>query len=143
MALMKVIVRKMVSFKPYKPSETITTFFIDIGANNGTFIDRLNTAKLTKKGPIKICFSIWAKAKPEGGLGKKIVRGELIQSALSNKKDKATFNICPSDDTVLSLFNRVDTMPHVVSKLTQIEVNLDRLDSYLPWLSESHRKEYL
>ena len=33
-------------------------FFIDIGANNGIFIDRINIAKLTKKGPIKICFSI-------------------------------------------------------------------------------------
>ena len=96
---------------------------------------------MTKEGdPLKFVLAFEPNPNLKQVVEKKIVRGELIQSALSNKKDKATFNICSSDDTVSSLFNRVDMMPHITTKLTQIEVNVDCLDSYLPLIERESSK---
>lgn len=116
-------------------------FFIDIGANNGIFIDQINAAKLTKEelSP-KFVLAFEPNPNLKDVLEQKIVRGELVQSALSNKKDKATFNIYSSDDTTSSLFDRTDMMPHFTSNVTQIEVNLDRLDSYLPLIERESSK---
>jgi FkbM family methyltransferase len=113
-------------------------FFIDIGANNGIFIDRLNDDAVLSNRPFVLAFE------PNPNLGpvleKKIIRGNLVQSALSNKKGKATFNIYSSDDTTSSLFDRSDMMPHFTNKVTQIEVDLEVLNTFLPIVEKNHTK---
>jgi FkbM family methyltransferase len=115
--------------------------FVDVGANNGIFIDRLNVAALRKEGhPPTFILAFEPNPNLKEILEKKIVRGDLVQSALSNKKGNATFNIYSADDTTSSLFDRSDMMPHFTNKVMHIEVELDRLDSYLPLIERESSK---
>lgn len=114
--------------------------FIDIGANNGIFIDRINAAALAEGCAQIFVIAFEPNSNLKEILEKKIVRGNLIQCALSNKKEKATFNIYSEDDTTSSLFDRTDMMPHFTSKVTKIEVNLDLLGRYLPLIERESSK---
>ena len=116
--------------------------FVDVGANNGIFIDRINSAALAEGGGGAEIFVIAFEPNPnlKEILEAKIVRGNLFQCALSNKKEKAIFNIYSADDTTSSLFDRTDMMPHFTSKITKIEVNLDLLDGYLPLIERESSK---
>lgn len=101
--------------------------FVDIGANNGIFIDQINANCNST-----FVFAFEPNPNLKGILEGKIVRGKLLQTALSDKKGKATFNIYSADDTTSSLLDRSDMMPHFTNKVTHVEVCLDLLDSYLP-----------
>lgn len=108
-------------------------FFIDVGANNGIFIDRVNAAVTPERAdPSKFVLAFEPNPKLSQVLQKKITRGSLIQAALSNKQGTASFNIYSADDTTSSLFDRTDMMPHFTDKVTHLEVVVDVLDNYLP-----------
>ena len=116
-------------------------FFVDVGANNGIFIDRINaTISLEKAAPPKFILAFEPNPKLKEILEKKIARGDLVQAALSNKKGNATFNIYSADDTTSSLFDRSDMMPHFTKKVTRLDVVVDILDSYLPVIEREARK---
>lgn len=128
-------------FKALQTFRSQYDFFIDIGANNGIFIDRINAATLPgEESASTFVLAFEPNPNLKEILEKKIVRGDLVQSALSNKKEKATFNIYSADDTTSSLFDRTDMMPHFTNKVTKIEVNLDLLDSHLPLIKRESSK---
>ncbi len=96
--------------------------FVDVGANNGFFIDEANGALLENKlqaPPFVIAFE--PNPKLQECLMRKIVRGVLVQSALSNKKGNSFLNLYAGDDTVSSLFDRSDLMPHFTNDVIKIE----------------------
>jgi FkbM family methyltransferase len=102
--------------------------FIDIGANNGIFIDHINASKNST------VYILAFEPNPElkDIIKDKIRKGKLIDKALSNKKGEATFNIYTADNTASSLFSRTDLMPHFTANVVKINVCLDILDDYLP-----------
>jgi FkbM family methyltransferase len=81
--------------------------FIDIGANNGIFIDRINAAALAEGATQTFIIAFEPNPNLTEILEKKIVSGNLIKCALSNKKGKTTFNIYSEDDTTSSLFTEL------------------------------------
>ena len=116
--------------------------FIDVGANNGIFIDRINgiyKKSLTgKSSPYILAFEPNPELK--NAIENKIENGELVDCALSNQKGKAIFNIYPTDNTTSSLFSRSDMMPHFTTNVVKINVNLDTLDSFLPLIIRESSK---
>jgi FkbM family methyltransferase len=116
------------TFSPY------FDFFIDIGANKGIFINRLNAALS------KYVLAFEPNPHLKCDLSEKISRGILVQKALSNKKGCAKFNIYVADDTTSSLLERADMMPHFTSKVECIDVELDILDSYTPLIEREASK---
>lgn len=115
--------------------------FIDIGANNGIFIDRINAdASPETTDPSKFILAFEPNPKLKEVLEKKITHGALVQAALSNKQGTATFNIYSADDTTSSLFDRSDMMPHFTNRVTHLEVVVDVLDSYLPVIEREASK---
>lgn len=114
--------------------------FVDVGANNGIFIDYLYalTVKSSDKPPFVLAFE--PNPKLQEILAKKIDKGVLVQSALSNHHGSTTFNIYSDDDTTSSLFDRTDYMPHFTKKVTQIKVKLDTLDSHITLLQQKSTK---
>jgi FkbM family methyltransferase len=108
--------------------------YIDVGANRGIFIDRLNSAGS------KYILAFEPNANLKDRLGEKIHRGVLVQKALSNKKGHAKFNVYTTDDTASSLLDRGDMMPHFTSKVERIDVELDMLDSYMPIIKRESSK---
>lgn len=127
-------------FKVLDAFRSYYDFFVDIGANNGIFIDRINADVSSEKtAPLKFILAFEPNPKLKDVLEKKIAHGDLVQVALSNKKGNATFNIYSADDTTSSLFDRSDMMPHFTNKVTRLDVAVDILDSYLPVIEREAR----
>jgi FkbM family methyltransferase len=101
--------------------------FVDIGANNGIFIDRL----FVNNDLSKYVLAFEPNPNLNNKLNKKIKKGILIQKALSNKKGNSKFNLYLSDDTTSSLLERGDMMPHFTSKVERIDVELEIFDSFI------------
>lgn len=117
--------------------ETFSThfdFFIDIGANKGIFIDRLNPALQ------QYVLAFEPNPHLRDDLCEKLSRGILVQKALSNRKGRSKFNVYTADDTTSSLLDRADMMPHFASKVECIDVELDILDSYIPLIERESSK---
>lgn len=108
--------------------------FVDIGANKGIFINRLNPALS------KYVLAFEPNPHLKDNLCEKITRGVLVQRALSNKKGCAKFNVYIADDTTSSLLDRADMMPHFTSKVECVDVDLDILDSYIPLIERESSK---
>ena len=112
--------------------KTLTSFkelfdvFIDVGANNGIFLDKLREEKIN---PYIFAFE----PNPElvETLSDKVERGEVIQRALGGKVSVETFNIY-DDDTTSSIFMRSDMMPHFTKHVKNIKVDVDVIDNYAP-----------
>jgi FkbM family methyltransferase len=127
----------------FKVLHTLTDhydLFIDVGANNGIFIDQINAFALRVESSPVFVLAFEPNPKLKEILVEKIVHGTLIQSALSNQKGHATFKIYTADDTTSSLFDRTDMMPHFTKEVTHVEVSLDMLDSYLPLIERESSK---
>ncbi len=119
--------------------------FIDVGSNNGIFIDKLNSALVESKNRDAFFSPFYVMAfepnpKLKATIESKIIRGELLQIALSNKEDRVNFNIYSADDTVSSLFPRSDMMPHFTSNVANIEVKAAPLDNYLLPIEKEAKK---
>ena len=115
-------------------------FFVDVGANNGIFIDYLYASTVKESGKFPFILAFEPNPNLQEVLAKKIDKGVLVQSALSNYQGSTTFNIYSDDDTVSSIFERNDMMPHFTKKVTQINVKIDRLDSYVTLLQQKSAK---
>lgn len=105
--------------------------FVDIGANNGIFVDQWNDigSEVKSLSSYALIFEPNPNLKPT--LEKKIVHGRLVQEALSDEVGTATFNIYSVDDTTSSLLDREDMMPHFTDAVTKLEVKINTLDSYI------------
>jgi FkbM family methyltransferase len=129
----------------YKVIELLVNYydlFIDIGANNGIFIDRINAIYEESLTENSSPFILAFEPNPElkNVIENKIKKGKLVDYALSNQKGEATFNIYPTDNTTSSLFSRSDMMPHFTTNVVKINVNLDTLDSHLPVIKKESSK---
>ena len=102
--------------------------FIDIGSNNGIFIDEWNKHEKNEKSNI---FVFEPNPYLQEILHKKIVRGKVFQIALSSKKGISDFNLYDSDNTTSSLLDRDDMMPHFTANVRKIKIETDLLDNYL------------
>jgi FkbM family methyltransferase len=120
-------------YSVFKTFNTYCDIFVDIGANNGIFIDELNQISLTKNlnKPLYV-LAFEPNPNLKQVLERKIKIGQLVQVALSDKVGTAIFNVYKSDDTTSSLLDREDMMPHFTNEVTKVEIKTDILDSYLP-----------
>lgn len=123
-------------FKVFNAFSEQYDVFVDIGANNGSFLDRLNSKNSQTK---KYVLAFEPNPGLKEALESKIERGKLVTIALSDTTGKAHFNIY-SDDTSSSLHDRTDMMPHFTSDLQRIEVSIDTLDNYLPLIQKNLEK---
>jgi len=98
--------------------------FVDIGSNCGIFLDRLDHALEH--------FILAFEPNPDlqDVLSEKISRGELFNTALSNKKAVGHLNVY-KDNTTSSLLERDDLMPHFTRHSKCVEIKIDILDSYI------------
>lgn len=136
-------------FKTIHSLRSYYDVFVDIGANNGIFIDKLNSvvakekqnnlAKSPEESPIYV-LAFEPNPKLKEILERKIIRGKLVQSALSNSIGTSTFKVYTADDTTSSLLDRSDMMPHFTSAVTNIKIKTDTLDSYLPLIRGESNK---
>jgi FkbM family methyltransferase len=129
----------------YKVIELLVNYydlFIDIGANNGIFIDRINEIyeESLKENSSPYILAFEPNPELKNVIESKIKKGKLVDYALSNQKGESTFNIYPTDNTTSSLFSRSDMMPHFTTNVVKINVNLDTLDSYLSVIEKESSK---
>ena len=107
--------------------------FVDIGSNQGIFIDRLNQSLSH--------FILAFEPNPylTDLLLEKISRGTLVQKALSNRQGAGQLNIY-KDNTTSSLLKRDDLMPHFTESCEPVKIEIDLLDNYFPLIRKFSSK---
>lgn len=105
--------------------------FVDVGANNGIYIDVLNSAG---QPPFMLAFE--PNVALTDKLAAKISRGHAFPMAVSAATGQATLFLY-RDDTSSSLGRRADMMPHYTKDARGVEVEVTTLDRHADAILEN------